>query len=451
MVGRTVDLGAAAGNTGDNARRALAKLDAITQLSVESATTTAQPGSPTVDQAYIIPASATGAVWATFTAGRVAVYRGTSFTALSATGYWEQLTPNEGWSAWVRDTDKRVVYSGSAWADAAEETLADQRDYGQLQGFKNRLINGGFLFNQRAAASNADDTYGPDRWYLLTQSNAVANSGLTDPENGAPRGIRITQSNATPQRMGIAQIIESVNCRDLRATVATLAGRVRLSSSADVRYAVLEWTGTADVVTSDIVADWTSSGYTQGGGFFNTTTLNVLACGEVACTAATWRTLTGLNATIGSSANNIIVFVWTESTVAQNVTLDLNRMQFEPGSVATPFEHRPTSVEQALCYRYYLVSNYGSLGSWVSATQCVINGNWPATMRTAPTVSLATTTPVVTELGVATRTGTASTLYGAPSVSVNGFVNAAVDGFTGATAAKFAATASNFLIADAEL
>ena len=118
MVGRLVNVGVSAGDAGaDNARRAFSKLDAVLQLSVESATTTAQPGAPTVDAAYIIPAGKTGTNWASFSVGQVAVYRGTSYTDLSASGYWEALTPNEGWRAFVRDEDAYQYYTGaSVWA-----------------------------------------------------------------------------------------------------------------------------------------------------------------------------------------------------------------------------------------------------------------------------------------------------------------------------------------------
>lgn len=228
--------------------------------------------------------------------------------------------------------------------------LLKAANYGQLQGFKNRLYNGCFRVNQDGFASNADDTYGLDGWIVLTQTGTVAVSQLTDPETGAAQGVRLTQSQASAQRMGWAQIVESANCRDLRSAITTLAGRVRLSTTDTLRYAVLEHTGTADTVTSDVVNSWTNTSFTAGQFFI--AGVNVLAVGQVSCTAATWRDLTALNATLGASTNNIVVFAWTENAAAQNVTLDLNRMQWEPGSVASKFELRSLNIEQALCERY---------------------------------------------------------------------------------------------------
>lgn len=247
----------------------------------------------------------------------------------------------------VDNAGNTAEFTGLGWVN----DLLKAANYGQLQGFKNRLINGCFRVNQRLAATNADDTYCFDRWYVLTQTGTVAVSAIVDPEIGAAQALRITQSQAAAQRMGLAQIVESDNCRDLRSAITTLAGRVRLSTSDNIRYAVLEHTGGTDAVTSDVVNSWTNTTYTAGQFFIAGVT--VLAVGQIAAAASTWRDLTALNATLSASAKNIILFVWTENAVAQNVTLDLNRMQWEPGAVASKFELRPIAQEKRDCERYY--------------------------------------------------------------------------------------------------
>lgn len=86
------------------------RLDAIVQITVESATTTAEPGAPSDGQTYIVPAGKTGANWAAFTNNAIGYYRD---------GAWEQITPREGWLAWVRDTGRLLAYDGSAWSASA--------------------------------------------------------------------------------------------------------------------------------------------------------------------------------------------------------------------------------------------------------------------------------------------------------------------------------------------
>jgi hypothetical protein len=62
-----------------------------------------------------------------------------------------------------------------------------------------------------------------------------------------------------------------------------------------------------------------------------------------------------LTATLGGSANNVAVFFWTDSTQAQNVTLDIGKAQLEVGSTATAtaLAVRAYPDELYLCRRYY--------------------------------------------------------------------------------------------------
>lgn len=240
-------------------------------------------------------------------------------------------------------------------------TIDDIKDYtieaaaGVLEVGKNLLINGAFAIDQRnAGASTAisDDAYCFDRWYILTQTASVNVSQQTLQEDGISSNIRITQNQTSAQRFGLAQIIEAKDSQRARAKALTLMKRVRISNSQALRYAILEWTGTADSVTSDVVNDWTSSTYTAGN-FFLSSNLNVLGVGSITPSSATWTNLTKLTATAGSSTNNFIVFVWTEGVAAQNVTLDIAKAQLEVSSYASDFEKRPYALELELCKRFF--------------------------------------------------------------------------------------------------
>lgn len=259
--------------------------------------------------------------------------------------------------------------------------------------YRNRLINGDFRVFQRASGSYNDDTYIADRWYMLTQTAAAQYVVNLDGENGAPWFLRLTQSQATAQRIGTAQIIESINCRDLRGSQVTLSGRLRCSAATTIRYAILEWTGTADVVTSDVVSNWASTTYTPGN-FFIATTTAVLASGSVALSANTWTSITALTGTVGNSMNNLIVVFWTDSAQAQNVTVDFSRIQLESGAVATPFERRAINEELQLCYRYFWNNRndwHHTLFSCVNATFAHnFNIPWPVEMRANPVLSRTT-------------------------------------------------------------
>jgi uncharacterized protein DUF2793/endosialidase-like protein len=85
----------------------LRTLDAIIQLSVVSATTTAEPSTPTDGAVYIVPSGKSGAHWAAFASWSLGYYRD---------GSWVEIAPREGWLAFVKDTDKLLFCTGSAWS-----------------------------------------------------------------------------------------------------------------------------------------------------------------------------------------------------------------------------------------------------------------------------------------------------------------------------------------------
>lgn len=400
---------------------ALLRLDALVQLAVAAATIAAQPAGPADGTLYILPPGKTGADWSAMANGALAYWRD---------GAWEEITPRRGWRAFDESSGALLVYDDGAWRSLADATLPSQRDAGQFSGFRNRLINGAFAVNQRVAPSIADDTYCLDRWYVLTQAGNVAVSQLSDPETGAPHGLRITQAQASAQRVAIAQIVESAQCRDLRATLAVLSGRVRRSDGGNVRCAILEWTGAVDAVTSDVINDWASAAYAPGGFFLGG--VSVVAAGEVSCVANTWRGLAPISGAVGASANNLVVIAWSEATMVQNATLDLNRLQLEPGAVATPFEHRPRDVERMLCQRYCRVLGSGGAGRVIAPTTVVVGAGFDVPMRTGPSF-----TPIVTAVDM--RINGAGTVTSSGATFPNKAADASgwwaqIDGYTGLTA-----------------
>lgn len=227
---------------------------------------------------------------------------------------------------------------------------------------ENHLINGGFNFWQRITPATAtamtDDVYdAPDRWYSLVQG-----AGATINRNA---GIGTSQYSAkiiaggTTNRYGIAQIIEAENSIPLRGQTVIAQCRFKPVNNAgsgtrDYRIAILEWTGTADTVTSELVADWTSSTFTTAG-FFASTTKTLVGTAVVTATHNT-ETVLSVSGAVSTSCNNLIVFIWTEDvpTHASDYVL-IGESGLYSASELQIWNAERVSDEQARCLRYYEV------------------------------------------------------------------------------------------------
>lgn len=270
----------------------------------------------------------------------------------------------------------------------------------------NLLINGGFDFFQRQVPATptalADDTYtGPDRWYGLIQGANATAARVAGTDNTAYALKAV--AGGTTNRFGFAQIVESFQSIPMRGQSATFFLRVRPtlnagSGSMDIRCAVLEWTGTADTVTSEIVNDWTSGTFTTGN-FFTSTTLTLVGTAVVSATHNTWTDLS-VSGTVSSSCNNLIVFFWHEDVPANAADfLEVSKCGLYAGAVAPTWMPRPPSVELILCQRYFAKSYpadtvpdasgvYGGSAVFIALGTSDLwqTARYPVEMRTTPTI-----------------------------------------------------------------
>jgi hypothetical protein len=396
--------------------------------------------------------------------GAVASVFGRTGTVAAAAGDYDaaevDFTPTGGLAATnvqaaLAELDSEKAAAASLAAVAVSGAYADLSGRPAAEaGFRNLLINPHGFVNQRAAASNADDTYGHDRWVALAQTGAIAVSTLVNVEDGTPAMMRLTQSQATAQRMGYAQIIEGRSCRHLRGRSAVLSGRIRFSSNAAVRYAILEWTGTEDAVTSDVVNNWASGTYTAGN-FFLASNLVVRAVGAITPAAATLADLTALSATLGSTFTNLIVMIWTEGTAAQTATLDL-ALQLERGTIATEREFRPIGVEEDLCKRTFqrvaLVDGKYIGGGVTTSTAWATASFSIGSMRAAPIASYSDLTHVKVQVsGGGWVTGPAALAINTSAEGLSSLSFNKASAFTANTVALMFGAGTGYLDFDAEL
>jgi hypothetical protein len=127
---------------------ALVRLDALTQLAVESRTLTAPPGSP-ADGACYIPASGATGAWSGW-AGQI---------ALTSGGGWLQIAPVSGLKAWVKAERLTVTYEDGVWRDGVALTAHGGRV--TLRAKEEELTLSG------AYVETADAGFIPDRAVVL--------------------------------------------------------------------------------------------------------------------------------------------------------------------------------------------------------------------------------------------------------------------------------------------
>jgi len=280
-------------------------------------------------------------------------------------------------------------------------------------GFKNRIINGAMVIDQRNAGASvtpASGAYTLDRWvYNASQASKVSiqqNAGSVALPAGFSNYLGVTSLSAysvgAAELFMLSQYIEGFNIADLSWGTAN-AKAVTLSFSV---YSSV--TGTFGGSLRNNAAD-RSYPFSYSVSTANTwTQVSVTIAGD---TAGTWLTNNGkgiqlhfglgvgstFSGTAGSwSANNYLSATGATSVVGTNgATFYITGVQLEKGSTATSFDYRPYGTELSLCQRYFAkMDNDGSGGDCtlgVGMQQSTTGGNicvkYPVKMRVEPTAS----------------------------------------------------------------
>lgn len=287
----------------------------------------------------------------------------------------------------------------------------------------NYVINPDFSVWQRLnpniANARTDLQYGPDRWYVLTQTAAV---NITKFYGGyySFYPLSITQTQATAQRFGICQVVEHSITKPLRDRTVTFQFAARSSAANTViRYAICTQTGTADTtVVKEIINSWTSTNYTPGNFFVSANGFTVRAQGSTTVTNAgpdvngtDPSTPISISTTIQQADENIFLFAWTSAALPQNTEVRFEAVGLFDGTSPRLWQARLPEIERFLCSRYYTTSynnniapgtvttDPGGNAALISPNQQIfhalsettwIMGNcqFPIEMRITPTVTI---------------------------------------------------------------
>ena len=328
----------------------------------------------------------------------------------------------------------------------------------QYTGFKNRIINGAMVIDQRNAGASITPTatvYSVDRWQAVVN---VASKASFDQTTTAPTGFTnsmlVTSLSAYSVAAGeivtYRQQIEGFNIDDLgwgtaSAATITVSFWVRSSLTGTFGGSIKNGGSTRSypfTYTISVADTWeqksvTIAGDTSGTWPTDNTSGLILSFGlgvgsTTSGTAGAWATA-NYNSATGAT-----------SVVGTNgATFYITGVQLEKGSTATSFDYRPYSAELAMCQRYYykLTATSAFTGFASGYIDASTTGAFifkhPVTMRSAPTASISTVR-VFTSPTANAATAIANSYFGPDS----GYMTVTTSGMTAGQGAGIGANNS---------
>jgi hypothetical protein len=286
--------------------------------------------------------------------------------------------------------------------------------YAQYTGFKNRIINGAMVVNQRATTITANNS----GWQYTVDRFAVY---------GSATKFTAAQSSTAPSGFNNSLVLTSNSAYSIGSTDEFLLKQpIEGFNTAD-----LSW-GSASAKTITL-SFWVQSSLTGlfSGNLRNASNDRCYVFSYTITSANTWQqiTLTIPGDTSGTWAkdNSVGISIWwtigsgstylgtagswgstpydgatgTTSLVGTNgATFYITGVQLEKGSTATSFDYRPYGTELALCQRYFYTCclfNYGTNGyyqGYYGGSNALWNIRYPVQMRTTPTATISQPTQV---------------------------------------------------------
>jgi hypothetical protein len=265
-----------------------------------------------------------------------------------------------------------------------------------------------------------------DRWFAYsTGANVVAAQVVG---TGSNRNLFQITGAASVTAVGIGQRVESLNSYDLAGQTCTLSVSIANSLLTTVT--------------------WTASYATTNDAFgtIGTPTKTQIATGTFTVSS----TLTRYTASISvpSAATTGIEILFTVGSQTSG-TWQIGNVQFESGSIATPFERQPYTQQLQNCQRYYEKSYEQSVGPGTTGTTAgpwigsvytssngagyfAVTGFFQTAKRTAPT---ATIYSPVTGSTTVVRNFTSNADFTAGTVNSGSSDISFISGATGANAA----------------
>lgn len=291
--------------------------------------------------------------------------------------------------------------SGVTFSDASVQNTAATGF-----GFKNRIINGAMMIDQRNAGASVTPTGGTytlDRWALaITQASKLSVQQTTTVPAGFKNSLSMTVASAVASPSAtdqflIRQLIEGFNVSDFNwgsanAQSVTLSFWVRSSLTGTFPVAFLNAGFTRSYVSTYTINSanaWEYKTVTISGDTTGTWATDNTAGVNVSFAVGTGSNRTTATANTWQGAEYISTSTSTNLMATSGATFYITGVQLEKSPTATSFDYRPYGTELALCQRYYQtdVTTVAAIPS--SSTNMIFSGlRFSVVMRATPTFAI---------------------------------------------------------------
>jgi hypothetical protein len=272
-------------------------------------------------------------------------------------------------------------------------------------GFKNRIINGAMVLDQRnnGAAITTSDAYCLDRWN--TQNNTSAGTVTTQQVVDAPAGFYYSGKktftsvtlNATNGYANYQQAIEVNNLLDLAygaasAKTITVSFWVKSSVTGAHSFCLQNYTSTRRSYLSSYTVSaantWEQKVITIAGdtSFALSSTLNGTGL-QVRFSQFGGTQYSSATANAWQSADVFFLTGCVTPAATNGATWQVTGVQLEVGTTATNFDVRSYGTELQLCQRYCQIVPRGIFGRAESGTVANLSGPRPVPMRGSTTLT----------------------------------------------------------------
>ncbi len=351
------------------------------------------------------------------------------------TGYYLKPSGTSVLSALNVGGSAVVTNNGGSWNINA--ATANAAPGNSAFGWRNRIINGGFVVAQRGNSFTGAPLaagYTIDRWlFSRSGTGSVTVSQVGSTSYGGTQCAGINGAFASGEVFSFEQRIEAVNCADLAGQQVTVSFDIYATTSA------------GSVTISAVLAYPTATDNYSA-------TPTTIASINVPASATPQRVSATFTVPTAATTGLKLAITGAQSGATGTIQAYIGAVQLEAGPTATPFETRPIGTEVELCQRYYERIFFGGYVVYNQSTSSGLFDIFYTRKRGAISFAYSFSTDLATEFTIPVQSITRLVLDRATPTAAQVLINAtAGNGAAGGSCGRIVGTLSSYMEIIAEL